>query len=971
VPLGELRDVDARDACLALTCLAHVHDVSSTEGGLPTSTEEHGVSKIHRRKKGEIALSIFDRLSSEEEFRKDSSGYIATSHVDNDIYHETLKCLAKSRNQSLIRKADDLLRVLEQDYLKDNTNKLHPLPRSYSHMLDAVPYIETDGGGGELVDRVKDILKRVKIQADAGNPHVSTSTHIYNSALNSLASIAEREPAAVTLVEEMIVNPTAELDKVSFSIAIKAILSAEKWSRTDELSTTSSAKTVEQLLIRMEAQGLGNPNQWMMTPILDSLSRQGSAKKILHLLEWMEGMHQSNGWQDIRPNRINVNTMLSAMARANNFNESESMKMNASQILEEMKKMYDDGGNEDIRPDILTYNSVLYAIAKEKASINRTARSSQHESDKVRRVEMLLKRMEEGKEGDTIKPDIFSYNAVLTAYMESMESEAATKARKLLQHMTDRGIEPDLKSYTICINVLGKSTKKGAACEAQELLETLEQRYKDGCEHLKPDLRCYNSVIHAWTKSNEKGSFECATQILNNIETLYSSGERPDLKPDVFSYSMLISALASKPSRSSARSAQDILDRMMCLEESHAGGEKTTLDSGVLNAVMHVQSKSGEVGSAAKAESMLNRVLEGEGPVRVRPNTITFNSVIDAWSKSGEKDAATRAEEVLYKMQELYKKGYGDVRPDTLSFASVLNAHANSREPKSAEKAEKILKHMQTMYEAGNLRAQPNTICFATVIKAYSRSREIGAAERAEGILNWMFDVYAAGNLDAKPNTIAFTSVCDAWCKSRQNNAVEKVENLISRMKRLSLDGFDVYPNEYTYNCLISTHARNNDSGKVEKAVEILRRMQDEKRPMPNLFTFNAVLNACAFTKGTKSERINALKTAILILEEALNSSKNGDPVNVTYGAFFQACGSLMKTEDERKKIQKIVEAAFHRCCKDGQIDRKLLGQIRKASSNELYFRLFGDFDVYPAIHMKDIPVEWRRNVRNTRKNYI
>lgn len=88
-----------------------------------------------------------------------------------------------------------------------------------------------------------------------------------------------------------------------------------------------------------------------------------------------------------------------------------------------------------------------------------------------------------------------------------------------------------------------------------------------------------------------------------------------------------------------------------------------------------------------------------------------------------------RAEEVLYKMQDLYKKGYGDVRPDTLSFASVLNAHANSREPKSASRAEKILKHMQSNYEAGNQRARPNTICFATVIKAYSRSREIGAAE--------------------------------------------------------------------------------------------------------------------------------------------------------------------------------------------------------------------------------------------------
>ena len=159
--------------------------------------------------------------------------------------------------------------------------------------------------------------------------------------------------------------------------------------------------------------------------------------------------------------------------------------MDAAQILKQMKKMYDNGGNEDIRPDILTYNSVLYAIAKDKSSVNCGA--------KIRLVEVLLKRMKEGKEGEFIKPDIFSYNAVLTAYMESMESDAATKVRELLPHMIDRGIDPDLKSYTICINVLAKSTRKGAARKAQESLDTLEQRYRDGSEHLKPDLRCYNS----------------------------------------------------------------------------------------------------------------------------------------------------------------------------------------------------------------------------------------------------------------------------------------------------------------------------------------------------------------------------------------------------------------------------------------------------------------------------------------------
>ena len=122
-------------------------------------------------------------------------------------------------------------------------------------------------------------------------------------------------------------------------------------------------------------------------------------------------------------------------------------------------------GNDDIRPDLFSYNSVLYAIAKEKTSgtggANTTSSRGGGGAVNVQRAESLLKRMEDGVEGDTIRPDVVSYNAVLTAYAESRELDAERKTRDMLHRMAERGVDPDLRDYTICINVLGKSSRKG------------------------------------------------------------------------------------------------------------------------------------------------------------------------------------------------------------------------------------------------------------------------------------------------------------------------------------------------------------------------------------------------------------------------------------------------------------------------------------------------------------------------------
>lgn len=319
-----------------------------------------------------------------------------------------------------------------------------------------------------------------------------------------------------------------------------------------------------------------------------------------------------------------------------------------------------------------------------------------------------------------------------------------------------------------------------------------------------------------------------------------------------------------------------------------------------------------------------------------------------------------RAESLLHEMQTLHQNGYPNIAPDAHSFASVLNAYANSNDPHAAEKADRILKHMQQLQSEGENDIKVNTVCCATVIKAYSRSRTLKGAYRAEEILDWMLEEYQSGmNADLKPNTICFTSVCEAWAQSNAPESVEKVKSLISRMNEIDIPGLT--PNAYTYNSLLTAISRSKDSKKALKAVEVLDFMKKERNLNVNSFSYSIVLNACSYTNGSNDERYQALKVAIAVLEEAIRNATPHDRLNVLYGSFFQACANLTPTVEEKMKIHRVIQTVFEQCCEKGQVDSKLIHQVRKFP--RLFHDKFGHFPSFPRVDEKDIPLEWKKYV--------
>jgi Pentatricopeptide repeat domain/PPR repeat len=226
------------------------------------------------------------------------------------------------------------------------------------------------------------------------------------------------------------------------------------------------------------------------------------------------------------------------------------------------------------------------------------------------------------------------------------------------------------------------------------------------------------------------------------------------------------------------------------------------------NAVINALAKSGEPGAAARAErvlqNMVNRHRNG-GSDDVKPTTINFNTVLDAWAKSGGgRQAAERAEEILEWMDRLHKGGNPDVKPDTITFNAVLDSWARSGERMAPHRAEQILDHMDELYRSGNSGVKPDTYTYNTLINAWAKCSERGSAARAEHVLCVMENRYNDGDKDFKPNTRTYTSVIDALAKSGEKGAAIRCEQRLNIMiERYEATGdSDAKPNVHTANAV-------------------------------------------------------------------------------------------------------------------------------------------------------------------------
>jgi len=400
-----------------------------------------------------------------------------------------------------------------------------------------------------------------------------------------------------------------------------------------------------------------------------------------------------------------------------------------------------------------------------------------------------------------------------------------------------------------------------------------------------------------------------------------------------------------------------------------------------MRSVIDCWAKSGKPGAPDRAHELLT---EMETQIRtncdVKPNSFTYNAVINALAKCNEPGAAAKAERVLCNM---VARTDDAIRPSTINFNTVLDAWAKSKEPNNASHAEDILNWMNSLYEHGNTNVKPDSISFNAVIDAWARSasQDSTAARRAEEILTHMDALYDGGNIDVRPDAYTYNTVINAYakCSPYDRSACQDAERILQKMKS---SGY-VKPNTRSHTCVIDAWAKSGRSGAALHAERMLQDLlEGDNLVRPNTHTFNAVMNACAFTRSNNvKEKVEAKMVAFRVFDRLVrnlrddghdggNKSARGTfsisnqcrPDAYTYTILLSVVCNLMDDKLERYEHAKLL---FKSCAHDGCVNEFVWRKLRQVIPGINDFRtITGGRD-----HFVDLPQGWTRNDRQ-KKNH-
>ena len=236
------------------------------------------------------------------------------------------------------------------------------------------------------------------------------------------------------------------------------------------------------------------PNAVNYNSVINAWGRcktRGSAQRAEELLRTM-------AQESVQPDVLSYALVVSAWAHSH----EPGATARAEEILIEMEEwakrtnkeidfmLSVDGGKkardipQKVNLDAECYNTVLIALSK---------RQEVDATDRAMAILQRMKKLSEEEGFATVAPTAKTWNSVLNTLSRSRElgAGAAQRAEQLLSQMYDDGIKPDAFSFAAILHAYQKSTEPGAAQRADDIVRTMERLYLDGEIAYAPDVYHY------------------------------------------------------------------------------------------------------------------------------------------------------------------------------------------------------------------------------------------------------------------------------------------------------------------------------------------------------------------------------------------------------------------------------------------------------------------------------------------------
>lgn len=252
---------------------------------------------------------------------------------------------------------------------------------------------------------------------------------------------------------------------------------------------------------------------------------QNSPSKVMQLFSELDGLYESTGDPDFRPDSELIGATINAITKSKS--KGPAAIHQAIKLLDRMEDAF-DSGLIDVGPNRYAYTSILSSISQSKAL------------DGHELAEDLLRRMNNRSlrvNDKDILPDTVAYTALLQALARSRSPDKIDKAKKWFEEMETRYAEgnldmkPNKITYTALINCWRSSGRPDSGEQAQKVLELVEKRYQEGDHEIKPDAMLYSSVIDAWSRGRSTKKVQRAWELYLRMKEQYANGNL-DMQPN-------------------------------------------------------------------------------------------------------------------------------------------------------------------------------------------------------------------------------------------------------------------------------------------------------------------------------------------------------------------------------------------------------------------------------------------------------
>mmetsp|Transcript_13049 Transcript_13049/g.26078 ORF Transcript_13049/g.26078 Transcript_13049/m.26078 type:complete len:1055 (+) Transcript_13049:229-3393(+) len=431
-----------------------------------------------------------------------------------------------------------------------------------------------------LLDRARDLFrsmrpKGVKTRVDLSGSVAQTvktedlwsllrpNTRTYNTLLKGMAEVGDID-GALDLAKEM--KQTGLWDEITTNTLVKAAVTALEFEIAEDILTNHTVTINGERGVGANSQNSrvrksrDHPNVEAYTELLDGYAKSSQLEKAVGVMQLM----QKRG---VEPNEYTYTCMVGAFARNNKTRQARKMIGYATEMI--LSSSSSQRRRNTLTP---TFNAFISGILTENSSSDTESKGQSSHAANVLEALEIVQEMQDLN----ISPNVVTVTLLIDG-LGRCNPPRCQEAKDLVQHLefTTRpprasyyaDILTDSNEHRVSLSNIKIATAMIRAYGRANDIESAIQSFE---RIPNPDVVALNAILDACCRSSqlklalekfgEYVSFEQWRNQINDMAAVAKSGTT--IKPDVVTYTTLISALLQLRSKAATKRAVRLYDEM-------------------------------------------------------------------------------------------------------------------------------------------------------------------------------------------------------------------------------------------------------------------------------------------------------------------------------------------------------------------------------------------------------------------------